>query len=103
MNFSKVVVTLMTQHFKLSKKHAPETEDEVTHITKVPHANAVGSLMYLIICTMQELAYAVSLVCRYMGNHGSLHWEALKWIFRYLRETSIVGLKYGRHNTTSLK
>lgn len=53
--------------------------------------------MYAMICTRPDLAYAMSLVSRYMGKPGKLHWEAMKWIFRYVKGTSDVGLLYLRH------
>ena len=41
-----------------------------------------------------DLAYAVSLVSRFMGNPGKIHWEALKWILRYLKGTETTCLIY---------
>lgn len=63
---------------------------------KVPYSNAVGSLMYSMVCTKPDLAYSVSIVSRFMSNLGKDHWEALKWVLRYLKGTSEVGLLYGR-------
>ena len=40
---------------------------------KVPYSNAVGSLMYAMICTRLDLAHAVSVVSRYMANPGKEH------------------------------
>ncbi|GJZ29607.1 hypothetical protein Tco_0574254 [Tanacetum coccineum] len=64
-------------------------------MSKVPYANAVGSLMYLMVCTRPDIAYAVSVVSRYLANPGKNHWEAVKWILKYLRGTANVGLVYG--------
>ena len=47
-----------------------------------------------------DLAYAVSLVSRYMGKPGKLHWEALKWIFKYLKGTCKEGLLYAKHESS---
>nr|GEZ52046.1 retrovirus-related Pol polyprotein from transposon TNT 1-94 [Tanacetum cinerariifolium] len=52
---------------------------------KVSYANAVGSLLYLMVCTRPDIAYAVSVVSRYLANPGKSHWEAVKWILKYLR------------------
>ncbi|GJS24484.1 retrovirus-related pol polyprotein from transposon TNT 1-94 [Tanacetum coccineum] len=41
------------------------------------------------------IAYAVSVVSRYLANPGKNHWEAVKWILKYLRGTANVGLVYG--------
>nr|GFA45998.1 retrovirus-related Pol polyprotein from transposon TNT 1-94 [Tanacetum cinerariifolium] len=64
-------------------------------MSKVPYANAVGSLMYLMVCTRPDIAYAVSVVSRYLANIGKNHWEAVKWILKYLRGTVNMGLVYG--------
>ncbi|GJW27376.1 retrotransposon protein, putative, ty1-copia subclass [Tanacetum coccineum] len=42
-----------------------------------------------------DIAYAVSIVSRYLANPGKNHWEAVKWILKYLRGTANVGLVYG--------
>ncbi|GJT03685.1 retrovirus-related pol polyprotein from transposon TNT 1-94 [Tanacetum coccineum] len=82
-------------HFKLSLKDCPVRDCDVERTSKVPYANAVGSLMYLMVCTRPDIAYAVSVVSRYLANSGKNHWEAVKWILKYLRGTANVGLVYG--------
>ncbi|GKB63852.1 retrovirus-related pol polyprotein from transposon TNT 1-94, partial [Tanacetum coccineum] len=84
-------------HFKLSLKDCPVRDCDVERMSKVPYANAVGSLMYLMVCTRPDIAYAVSVVSRYLANPGKNHWEAVKWILKYLRGTVNVGLVYGTH------
>lgn len=93
---AKPVVGPMAQHFKLSINQCPETEHELSYMNKVPYASAVGSLMYLMVCTRPDLAYAVSLVSRFMANPVKEHWEAVKWLFRYLKGTLSVGLMFLR-------
>ncbi|GJX45582.1 retrotransposon protein, putative, ty1-copia subclass [Tanacetum coccineum] len=82
-------------HFKLSFKDCPVRDCDVERMSKVPYANAVGSLMYLMVCTRPDIAYEVSVVSRYLANTGKNHWEAVKWILKYLRGTTNVGLVYG--------
>ncbi|GJZ13145.1 retrotransposon protein, putative, ty1-copia subclass [Tanacetum coccineum] len=82
-------------HFKLSLKDCPVKDCDIKRMSKVPYANAVGSLMYLMVCTRPDIAYAVSVVSRYLANPGKNHWEAVKWILKYLRATANVGLVYG--------
>lgn len=52
-------------------------------MSKVPYAFAIGSLMYVIVCTRPDISYAVVVVSRYISNSGKQHWEAVKWILRY--------------------
>ncbi|GJZ27269.1 retrotransposon protein, putative, ty1-copia subclass, partial [Tanacetum coccineum] len=82
-------------HFKLSLKDCPVRDCDVERMSKVPYANAVRSLMYLMVYTRPDIAYAVSVVSRYLANPGKNHWEAVKWILKYLRGTANVGLVYG--------
>lgn len=60
----------------------------------MPYSNAVGSFMYLMVCTRPDITYAVSVVSRYLANPGKKHWEAMKWILKYLWGTANVGLVY---------
>ena len=64
-------------------------------MAKIPYANAVGSLMYVIMCTRPDIAYSMSLVSRFMSNPGKVHWQALKWILRYIKGSLGKGLVYG--------
>ena len=57
-------------------------------MSKVPYASAIGSLMYAIVCTRLDIAHAIGVVSRYMSRPEKQHWEAIKWIMRYLRGSS---------------
>ncbi|GJS12825.1 hypothetical protein Tco_0407297 [Tanacetum coccineum] len=48
------------------------------------------------VCARPDIAYAVSIVSRYLTNPGKTHWEAMKWILKYLKGTANVGLVYAR-------
>jgi len=74
---------------------APQSEEDKEYMSRVPYANAVGSLMYDMVCTRPDLAHTVSVVSRFMGQPGKEHWLAVKRIFRYLKGTSDVCLIYG--------
>jgi hypothetical protein len=67
-----------------------------THQSRVPYSSDVGSLMYAMVCSRSDLSHAMSLVSRYKANPGKEHWNAVQWIFRYLRGTSKACLKFGR-------
>ncbi|GKC77542.1 retrotransposon protein, putative, ty1-copia subclass, partial [Tanacetum coccineum] len=82
-------------HFKLSLKDCPVRDCDFERMSKVPYAKAVRSLMYLMVYTRLDIAYAVTIVSRYLANLGKNHWEAVKWILKYLQGTANVGLVYG--------
>ncbi|CAA0823453.1 cysteine-rich RLK (RECEPTOR-like protein kinase) 8 [Striga hermonthica] len=59
-----------------------------------------GSLMYAMVCARPDIAHAVGVVSRFMSNPGVMHWEAVKWILRYLRGTKDRALVFGRSTLT---
>jgi hypothetical protein len=63
-------------------------------MSHVPYASAVGSLMYVMVCTRPYIAHAVGVLRRYMSKPGKEHWIAVKRVFRYLRGTASYGLCY---------
>ena len=101
MSNCKPVSTPFAAHFKLSSDLCPQTKEEMERMSHVPYASAVGSLMYAMVCTRPDLAYAVSMVSRYMHNPGKDHWSAIKWIFRYLKGATDISLVFDRSKATT--
>ena len=89
---TKPVSTPLAPHFKLSASQCPKTEEEQEYMSKVPYSNAVGSLMYAMVCTRPDISHAVGTVSRYMHNPGKENWQAVKQILRYIQKTLNVGL-----------
>ncbi|MCO5586749.1 hypothetical protein L7F22_040691 [Adiantum nelumboides] len=48
------------------------------------------------VATRPDIAHAVGVVSRFMANLGRLHWDAVKSIMRYLKETKNKCLCYGK-------
>lgn len=61
---------------------------------RIPYREAVGSLMHLAIVSRPDIMYAVSLVSRYLDSFDNTHWNAVKKILKYLKETQDYGLRY---------
>ncbi|MCO5556240.1 hypothetical protein L7F22_009786 [Adiantum nelumboides] len=70
-------------------------EEEKAERKKIPYASAVGSLMYAMIATRPDIAFAMVVVSQYMSNPGKKHWEAVKGILRYLKATKNMCICYG--------
>lgn len=98
MHQAKEVTTSIGQHFKLFSSQAPVNENDKFYMEIVPYASETRSLMCEVICTIPDLAFAVSVINCFMANPGRLHWDALKWTLRYIRGSSNLGLsfKYSR-------
>jgi ATP-binding cassette subfamily B (MDR/TAP) protein 1 len=95
MEHAKPASTPLANHFKLSKHSCPTTKKEIEEMAEIPYSSAVGSLMYAMVCTRPDIAHAVGVVSRFLSNPGKEHWEAVKWILRYLKGTSKMCLCYG--------
>ena len=88
MENAKVVNTPLPGHLKLTKEMCPKTQEEEDKVSKAPYASAVGSLMYVMVCTRPDIAHVVGVIRRYLSHQGIEHWNVVKWILRYLRGTS---------------
>ena len=60
----------------------------------VPYLEAVGMLMYAMLGTRPDIAFAVGVVSRYSSDPRYEHWVAVKRIMRYLQGTRDVALRY---------
>jgi transposase InsO family protein len=95
MDKAKPVRCPLAAHFRLSTKQCPSTDEKKKEMQHVPYASAVGSLMYAMVCTRPDIAHAISTVSRFVSNPGRPHWEAVKWILRYLRGSTKLKLCFG--------
>lgn len=68
----------------MNKASSPKSEGDKIKMSKTPHAYVIGSLMYMIVCIRSRIAFVVGVACRFLANLGEDHWEAVKWIMRYL-------------------
>ncbi|KAE8707195.1 putative ribonuclease H protein [Hibiscus syriacus] len=75
---------------------------EAEGMEKVSYSNDIGCLMYAMVCTRPDLAHDVSQVCKYMSKPDKQHWEAVKWIFRYLKGTVGHGIVFGSQRDNPL-
>ena len=57
----------------LSKEMSPKTAQERAYMAKVPYASAVWSIMYAMLCTMPDVAHALSVTSRYQADPGEDH------------------------------
>jgi len=88
MNNVKPVNVPLASHFKLSSVLRTSTDEEKQYMSHVPYANAVGNLMYAMVCTGPDISHAVGVDSRFMAKPGKEHWQAVKWVLRYLKGTS---------------
>ena len=52
----------------LSKKNYLTTPEEIEHMSRVPYASTVESIMYAMTCTRSDVAYSLGVVSRYQSD-----------------------------------
>lgn len=67
--------------------------------TSEPYRELIGSLMYLVLGTRPDLAFAVAYLSRYQESPTNDNWTALKRILRYVQGTKDFKLEYQRNRT----
>lgn len=82
----KLVSTPMTTGCKLSK------DDKLKEVDQKLYRSMIGSLLY-VTASRPDVMHVVGLVARFQDNPKETHVLAIKRIFRYLKETTELGLR----------
>ena len=61
----------------LSNAQCPATADEREKMSVIPYASAIGSIMYVMLCTRPVVSHALSLTRRYQSDPGEAHWTTI--------------------------
>jgi len=59
-----------------------------TKVNMTEYQRCIGSLMYLMVCTQPDIAFAVGVLLHHVVSPGNVHMLAVKHVFRYFRGTS---------------
>ena len=94
----KPVTTPSDANSKLLRLSDEEFGNVKMEMEGVPYKAAVGSLMYAMVGTRPDLAFAVSTVSQFMAKAGPSHWMAVKRILRYLKRSLELKLSLGGNN-----
>jgi transposase InsO family protein len=78
----------------LAEDQPEKTQEEPADAQR--YQSAVGSLMYLMVTTRPDLAYALGIVSQYLQTPREKHWASVKRIFRYLSGTRDLSLSLGQ-------
>jgi len=88
----------------------PDTSDREAQVDRVvdgevdetEYRSMIGSLMYLMLCTRPDIAFAVGVLSRYNNSPRASHWSAAKHLLRYVKKTAHLGLTLGPFSTNDL-
>lgn len=91
----KPIGTPLDANSKLVKLTDEEFKQYDEQMQGIPYKQAVGALMYIMVGTRPDLAFAQSVVSQHMSRPGPMHWAVVKRVMRYLKGTMDVGLCLG--------
>ena len=78
---------------EVSSKLQP-ANNQAEPVNQTKYQSAIGGLMYLVVSTRPDIAFAVNNLARFSSNPQKEHWTALKRILRYLKGTTNIGILY---------
>ncbi|WIA41017.1 hypothetical protein OEZ86_004655 [Tetradesmus obliquus] len=87
---AKTLSTPLSHSIKLSAGDGDLLDTET-----YPYSQLIGKLMYIMVCTRPDIAYAVGALARYMSKPRMPHWQAARGLVRYLAGTADYGITYG--------
>ena len=96
MQDSKPLSTPADPHSTLSS--TPTSESEEPFKPPFSYREAIGSLMFLMVGTRPDIAFAVSTAAKFCENPLPSHFNAVKRIFRYLNGTQHYKLSFSGSN-----
>ena len=94
MQDSRPVLMPATPGTRLSSDQCPQTEAEKDAMADVPFKQLIGALMFAVMVTRLDIAFAVHKLAQFFSNPGQQHWQAAKRVLRYLRGTCDMSIRY---------
>ena len=61
----------------------------------VPYAEAIGSVLWPMVISRPDMAYAVGVLLQFIQNPGPVHWKGVKRIINYLGSMKNLWLTFG--------
>jgi hypothetical protein len=96
------VVTPMEPSVDLSVDQPSVSPRTLSDSEKSKYQEAIGSLMYLMLATRPDIAYAISTLSQFMEAPRTTHWKAIQHVFQYLKGTRDLQLVLGSNGSSLL-
>ena len=76
----------MNHGLGLSKNQCPKTFDERGRMSGIPYASAIGSIMYVRLCTRPDVSFTLSMTSWFQQDPSEDHCTAVKNILKVLEK-----------------
>jgi hypothetical protein len=80
------------------------SDEDSAHFTQQnnQYRKAVGSLMYIAMCTRPDISFAVGVLSCFLEKPNQQHWDSFIHVLRYLKATISLRIKYQAHRGKNL-
>ena len=102
LNNEKSVDLPIQPNHKLTLDLSDEKNPLKEPVDSKAYRQAIGRLMYLMVCTRPDISYAVSCLSRFMSAPKEKHWRCVKQLLRYIKSTRDYALVYPKNGSTIL-
>ena len=92
---STPVATPMVTGATFSTSDSPSTPMQIAWMRGIPYAEAISSVLWLVIISWPDAAFAVSILSQFIQNPRHAHWEALKHVIVFLGSMKDLWLTFG--------
>ena len=92
---AKAVATPMETNAQFTNHQSPSSIAQVARMKGVPYSEAIGSVLWPVVVSRPDAAYAVGILSQFIQNPGQAHWEAVKRVISYLGSTKTLWLTFG--------
>ena len=89
------VATPMVTGATFSTSDSPLTPTQVARMCGIPYAEAISSVLWPVVISRPDAAFAVSTLSQFIQNPGPTHWEVLKCVIVFLGSTKDLWLTFG--------
>jgi transposase InsO family protein len=86
--------TPLSSGVKLTKADSPTTPSAIAEMKDYPYQSLIGTLMYAMLGTRPDIAFAVGALSKYSSNPGKVHWNEAVHVLRYLGGTKDLALVF---------
>ena len=95
---STPVATPMVTGTTFLTANSPSTPTQVAHMCRIPYTEVIGSILWPVVVSQPDAAFAVSILLQFIQNPGPAHWEAFKHVIIFLGFMKDLWLMFGRQS-----
>ena len=100
---AKPVSTPMDPGAQFSVDQCPSSLNQRSKMLGVPYGQAIGSVLWPVVVSRPDAAYAVGVLSQFIQNPGQAHWEGVKRVISYLGSTKDLWLTFGGRKETLIE